>query len=105
MSFARVLIQECKPGTVELLTRLAEETFVPRARELPGFISYRVVKVDDRTLIVLAELETREAVEQLERLGAQWRTSHDAVVSVQPYFGEFIYDSRAAAQHEWQPSL
>lgn len=100
--FARVLIQECKPGTVEMLTRSAEETFVPQIRAVPGFSSYKVVKIDDRFLIVVSEFETREGVEQLEKLGAQWRIGKDAIVSVQPYFGELILDARSTAQ-EWQP--
>lgn len=110
MSFWRVIIQECKPGTVEMLTNEAEKTFVPRVKQIPGFISYQVGKVDDRTLFAIGQFETREAAEALERLGAEWRRLYgkDAIVSARPYLAEIILDERAlrtgARATEAQPS-
>ena len=92
MAHVRLVVQECKPGTVESLTRKAEQTLVPRIQALPGFVSYEVAKVDDRTLLATGIFDTREHAEQLERMGAQWRkdVGKDDIVSVQVFFGEIL---------------
>ena len=92
--FARVLFQECKPGTVETLTHEAEESLIGPIREIPGFVSYRIVKLDDRSLIAIAVFATRAGAEEMNRIGAEWRAQYaqDAVVSVRPYVGEILLD-------------
>ncbi len=98
--FARVLLQNCKPGTVELLTRRSEETFVDRLRGIPGFISYQVLKLDDRTLIATGYFETREGAETMEKLGAEWRATigKDSIISANPYVGEVIFEAGPSPQ-------
>lgn len=106
MSYMRALVQECKPGTIDTLTRKAEETLVPRLRGIPGFISYRIGKVDDRTIIVVALLESRDAALELERMGAEWRSQYggDMIVSVRSHIGEIILDASAPSA-EAHPAL
>jgi hypothetical protein len=93
--FARVLIQNCQPGSVELLTRRSEETFVDRLRTIPGFVSYQVIKLDDRSLIATGFFQTREGAEKMEELGAEWRATigKDVIISAQPYVGEIIFEA------------
>ncbi len=106
MKHTRVIVQECAPGTIELLCRLADETLVPRVRSMPGFISYQVAKVDDRWALVISTFETREGAEEMERLGVEWRKQYggDMIVSVQPYIGAIILDATAALP-EAHPTL
>lgn len=94
MAYMRIVVQECKPGTVDMLTRKAEQSFVPRVRALPGFISYKVGKIDDHSLIALGIFETREGAEQLERAGVEWRkeVGKDAILSVKVYYSEITLD-------------
>jgi hypothetical protein len=98
--FARVLIQQCQPGTIELLTRRSEETFVDRLRAVPGFISYQVLKLDDQSLIATGYFETREGAETMEKLGAEWRATigKDAIISATPYVGEVIFEAGPSPQ-------
>lgn len=100
MAHVRLVVQECKPGTVESLTRKAEQTFVPRVRALPGLISYEVAKVDDRTLLAIGYFETREGAEELERIGKEWRkeAGKDDIVSVQVHVGEIILHAKPKAK-------
>ncbi len=93
--FARVLIQNCRPGTVELLTRRAEETFVDRLRGIPGFVSYQVLKLDDRSLVAMGFFETREGAEKMEEAGTEWRATigKDSIISATPYIGEIIFEA------------
>lgn len=93
--FARVLIQECKPGTVEMLTRKVEETLIGPVRGIPGFVSYKVLKLDDRSLIAMGFFETREAAREMETLGAEWRKQYGkgAILSARPYIGEILLDA------------
>src|SRR3954468_14680282 len=96
MRYVRALFQECKPGTIEGMTQKLDETFVPRLRQIPGFVSYQVAKVDDRTVIVFAIAETRSAAEEIERQGAEWRKQNkDFIVTARPYIGEIIFDTSA----------
>ena len=92
MAHVRLVVQECKPGTVESLTPKAQQTLVPRIPTLPGLVSYEIAKVDDRTILATGIFDTHEHAEQLERMGAQWRkdVGKDDIVSVQVHFGEII---------------
>ncbi len=58
-------------------------------------------------MLVITTYETREGLEEVERLGAEWRRTvgKDAVVSAIPHFGEIILDRSGAAYEEQQPSL
>ncbi len=105
--FARVLIQNCQPGTVELLTRKSEETFVDRLRAIPGFLGYQVMKLDDRTLIATGFFETREGAEKMELLGAEWRATigKDAIISARPYVGEIIFEAGPARAARPSPEM
>lgn len=92
MAYTRVLVQECKPGMVEMLTRKAEQTLVPRIRSIPGLLSYEVGKIDDHSLVAIGRFETRQGAEELERLGVEWRRDEgkDAILSVKVHFAEII---------------
>lgn len=104
--FARVLVQECEPGTVELLTQRAEETLIDRLRGVPGFVSYKVIKVDDRSLVAMGFFETREGAEQMEEIGSEWRQTigKDAIISATPHIGEVILDAGPASPELRPPS-
>lgn len=103
--FARVLVQECQPGTVEMLCREAERTLIDRLRGVPGFVSYKVLKVDDRSLVAMGFFETRAGAEQMEEIGSEWRRTigKDAIVSAVPYIGEILLDAGPAPGEMRQP--
>lgn len=106
MAYVRMLVQECTPGTIETLTDKAEETLVPRLRQMRGFLSYQIVKVDDHTLLAIADFATREGAEEMERIGLEWRKRYgkDAIVSSRPYIGQVILEAAGSAT-EAQPTL
>lgn len=100
MAYVRMVVQECKAGTVEMLTRKAEQTLVPRIQALPGLVSYKIAKVDDHSILAMGFFDTREQAEELERIGAEWRkdVGKDAIVSVQVHLGEIILDAKPKAK-------
>ncbi len=113
MAYVRTLTQECRPGTIETLTRKAEQTLVPRLRAIPGFLSYRIGKVDDRTLVAIGVFETRAGAEELDRIGAEWRRDYgkDDIISFTKSTAEIILDAgpetrpRAAEARPSRPSV
>jgi hypothetical protein len=94
MSYTRVIVEECKPGTIEMLCKKAEQTLMPRLRQIPGFHSYQVAKIDERWLTVVGVCETREALAEMDRMGIEWRQQYgkDAIVSVKTHIGEVLID-------------
>ncbi len=106
MSYLRVLVQECKPGTIEGLCREAERSLLPRIRGIPGFISYRIAQIDDHTMAAIGRFESRAAAEELNRIGAEWRKQYgkDAILSVRSQIGEIILEESGAGM-EAQPTV
>ncbi len=54
----------------EELTRRAREDFLPKVKGLPGFGGYYVMHGDGDTWVSITVFETREGVEQSNRLAA-----------------------------------
>ncbi len=105
MSYMRVLLQECKPGSIEGLCREAERTLIPRLRAIPGFMSYRVVQFDDHTMAAIGRFASRSGAEELDRIGAEWRKQYgQAILSVRHHIGEVVLETSGAGA-EAQPTL
>lgn len=98
--FARVLFQECKPGTVERLIRRAEETLIGPVKGIPGLVSYKIIQIDDHSLIAMGLFEARQGCEELDRIGAQWRKDYgeDTILSVRSSIGEVVLDAVPARE-------
>jgi heme-degrading monooxygenase HmoA len=54
----------------EELTRRTREDFLPKLKELPGFLGYYVVDGEGDTWVSLSVFETREGAEASNRLAA-----------------------------------
>jgi len=59
-------------GTVADAAARAEETLVPRLRQLTGFITYHLLHTGDSTVAALALFETRPAADAGVRLLSEW---------------------------------
>jgi heme-degrading monooxygenase HmoA len=60
----------------EEATRRAKESFVPRIKEIPGFIGYYLIRGDEGAYASISVFETREGVEESRRLSDQWNAEH-----------------------------
>jgi heme-degrading monooxygenase HmoA len=97
MRCARIVFFELKPKTVDVSIRRATEELLPRFRRQPGFVSYQLAKVDDRSIISISTWETKDAAENANRVAAEWAKGAlpEIIVSSKFYFAEIAFDSTA----------
>jgi hypothetical protein len=60
------------PGSVEEITRGAEEGFIPSIKAASGFLAYYVVDAGDGVVATVSVFETREGAEDSIRMAADW---------------------------------
>lgn len=53
-----------------------EEEFIPRLKEIPGFVSYYFVQTGPEEATTVSIFETREGAEESSRFGRQWGAEH-----------------------------
>ena len=59
-------------GTVADAATRAEETLVPRLKDVTGFVSYHFLHTGDSTVAAMALFETRSAADAAARLLSDW---------------------------------
>jgi heme-degrading monooxygenase HmoA len=60
----------------EEATRRVRESFLPRLREIPGFIGYYILHGEGDAYASISVFETREGVEESRRLSDEWNAEH-----------------------------
>ena len=110
MKYARIAINELKPGTVNISIDRTENELLPLFRNQPGFISYAVYRVQERSVASVSVWETREAAENAVRLADDWIKSSlpEAVVASRVVIGELAFESEGPSllhSEELPPSL
>jgi Antibiotic biosynthesis monooxygenase len=95
MRYARVAFYEMAPKTIDISIRRSMLGLLPVFRQQPGFVSYQLVKVGERSLVSFSVWETREAAEEANRATADWASENlpDTVVSSRLYIGPIAFDS------------
>ncbi len=59
-------------GTIEEITRLVEEGFVPIISAVVGFIGYHLVDAGNRVMVTISLFETEAAAEESNEVAASW---------------------------------
>ena len=60
------------PNAAETIATRVNEEFLPRIRQMPGFIAYYVVDGGDGTLLSVSVFEDRDAAEESTRQATAW---------------------------------
>ena len=63
---------EVDPGSVEEITRGAEEGFIPIIKDASGFLAYYVVDAGDGVVATVSVFETKEGAEESISMAADW---------------------------------
>jgi heme-degrading monooxygenase HmoA len=63
-------------GAADRITERVNTEFLPRVRELPGFISYFIVDGGDGTMASVTLCESRQGVEESGRMSQEWVKQH-----------------------------
>jgi len=92
---ARVALYRLTSGTVEDVARKAEEGMLPIFRDQPGFVSYRLVRAEDETIISISRWRSREQADRATEAAASWVRDNiaDNVALQQNYVGEVVLSS------------
>ena len=65
-------------GTTEQVCRDIERTALSRCDQVPGFVDYFVLELNDGGLLTVSIYEDRAGVEAAKELSAKWNTSEAA---------------------------
>jgi heme-degrading monooxygenase HmoA len=92
---ARVALYRLTSGTVEDVARKAEEGMLPIFRDQPGFVSYRLVRGEDETIISISRWQSRDQADRATEAAASWVRDNiaDNVALQQNYVGEVVLSS------------
>ncbi len=60
------------PGTIEEITKLVKEEFVPIVSAGAGFIGYHLVDAGDGVMATISLFETEAAAEESNKAAASW---------------------------------
>ncbi len=60
----------------EEVTRRVKESFLPLIRQIPGFLGYYIVQGEEGAYASVSVFETREGVEEVQRLSDKWNAEH-----------------------------
>jgi heme-degrading monooxygenase HmoA len=95
MKYARIAINELRSGTINISIDRAEKELLPLFRNQPGFISYAVYRVDERSVASVSVWETREAAENAVHLAEDWIKSSlaESMVASRVVVGELAFES------------
>jgi quinol monooxygenase YgiN len=72
MLYTRIATLNVHPGKVNEYLTLCEKDFLPRYRDLPGFVGYTVVKTGDSAVTAFSLWETHAQAEQSAAKSEQW---------------------------------
>ena len=61
-----------KTASVNELARIVKEEFVPRIRQVPGFLGYYCLAPDNETWVTVSIFETNPQTEESNRLAAEF---------------------------------
>ena len=70
--FAVIRRYNTHEGSAEKIMQRVRDGFVPLISNLPGFVSYDVVRSPDGTLLSVSVFESREAADASNRLASDW---------------------------------
>lgn len=93
MQHTRVAVYGVQAGSVDEVTKRAEEGLLPIFRTAPGFVSYGVAKVADDELVSISIWDSRDEAEAATGLAADWVGENiaDLVERKQNYIGDLAF--------------
>lgn len=98
MRSARIGVYRLKPGVVDETIRRAEHGMLPQYRQLPGFVSYELIKTGPDSVISVSVWETHEEAEGAVAKTADWVRENLAgmVENVTNHVGDIAFRHLAA---------
>lgn len=92
MAYARVSLHRFSPGAADEVTRRAETHLLPQFRQLPGFLSYFVVKTSPETGVAVSLWENASQADTAVATAAAWAKTHlsGLVLSAENHVGEVV---------------
>jgi uncharacterized protein YcbX len=76
MEYIRIATYTINKGTFQELAETARTGMLPKFQEQPGFVSYGVADMGDRTVMSISVWETREQAEAATPMAATWVGDH-----------------------------
>ncbi|MEA3145123.1 MAG: hypothetical protein QOE88_787 [Verrucomicrobiota bacterium] len=65
-------IRKYKTDSATEVTRLVNEEFVPRIKNLPGFLAYYLVGTGEGFMASVSVFETKDEAEESNKMAASW---------------------------------
>ncbi len=92
MAYARVSLHRFSPGAADEVTHRAEVYLLPQFRQLPGFLSYFVVKTSSESGVAVSLWENASQAENAVATAAGWAKTHLAglVIAAENHVGEVV---------------
>lgn len=93
MRSARVGVYTMKPGSTDSVIHLAEHTLLPQYRQLPGFVSYELIRTGPDSVISVSVWETHDEAEKAVAETSQWVQANIAglVETVTNHVGDIAF--------------
>jgi quinol monooxygenase YgiN len=93
MLYSRIATLNVHPGKVNEYLTLCEKDFLPRYRDLPGFVGYTVAKTGDSAVTAFSLWETHAQAEQSAAKSEQWMRDEVSklITSVNQQVGELPF--------------
>ena len=98
MNCTRIAFYDIKSGTFDEVVSQAKTGMAPLFEQSPGFVSYRVAKIDKAAFVSLSTWKTREQADAATSKAAGWvkANSQDRFALRENYIGDLAIDVDAA---------